>query len=183
MMFIPGPLVGCYTIEPKLLADDRGWFTRTYCKEEFAAIGFTKEWVQHNHTFTKQQGTIRGMHYQEMPFTETKLVRCVAGKVLDVIIDLRTESPTFLKHFTVELSAENRRMIFIPDGFAHGFQTLTDNCELVYCHSNFYNPSAERGLYYADATLKIDWPLDVTSVSERDMTHPLIGDDFKGINL
>src|SRR6478752_4125211 len=135
MKFTETSLKGSYTIDLNLFKDERGWFARTYCKNEFETIGHAKEWVQLNHSFTKQKGAIRGMHYQLPPFSEIKMVRCIAGAVYDVIIDLRKDSETFLKWFGVELSAENKKMIYIPEGFAHGFQALTNDCELIYHHS------------------------------------------------
>ena len=124
MIFIPTPLKGSYEIvlEPK--GDNRGWFARFYCKKEFEQINHTKEWVQMNHSFTSTKGSIRGMHFQNPPYAEVKLVRCIAGAVYDVIIDLRKDSPTFLQHYGTQLSAENKKMLYIPEGFAHGFQTL-----------------------------------------------------------
>lgn len=136
-----------------------------------------------NHSFTRAAGSIRGMHFQYPPHTEVKLVRCIAGAVLDVIVDLRKDSPTFLQWFGCELSAENKKLIYIPDGFAHGFQTLTDNAELLYQHSTIYQPGAEGGLRYNDERLKIDWPLESTVISERDKNHPLIDGGFAGIAL
>lgn len=181
MTFLETPLAGCYIVEYKKFSDDRGWFARTYCKNEFAEIGFNKEWVQHNHSFTKHKGSIRGMHFQIPPFAETKLVRCIAGKVYDVVVDLRSGSPTYLKWFATELSATNGRMLFIPEGFAHGFQTLEDDSELLYCHSEYYTPASESGLFYQDKTINIDWPLPVTNISERDLNHSIINSSFKGI--
>jgi dTDP-4-dehydrorhamnose 3,5-epimerase len=136
--------------------------------------------VQMNHSFTKQKGTIRGMHYQLPPHSEIKLVRCIAGAAYDVIIDLRKDSETFLHYFGVEISATNKKMIYVPEGFAHGFQTLTDDCELVYSHSQFYTPGAEAGLKYNDPGININWPLPVTAISERDNAHSLINSNFKG---
>src|SRR5436190_10486116 len=130
MKFTPTRLNGLYIIDLHPASDARGWFARTYCKNEFASIGHTREWVQLNHSFTSRKGTIRGMHYQFPPHREIKMVRCISGGVLDVAIDLREGSETFLNWTSVELTAENKRMIYIPEGFAHGFQALTDNCEL-----------------------------------------------------
>lgn len=183
MNFDPLKLAGAWLISTDRKADERGWFTRTYCKDEFAQIGFSKEWLQHNQTFTIHKGTIRGMHYQNLPFAEIKLVRCVAGAVYDVIVDLRYGSPTYLQWQAVELSAGNGKMLFIPEGFAHGFQTLSENTELVYCHSERYQPGYEAGLFYADPVLAIHWPAPVTVTSERDMNHALITADFQGINF
>ncbi|UEG49048.1 dTDP-4-dehydrorhamnose 3,5-epimerase [Ferruginibacter lapsinanis] len=181
MIFTESVLKGSYVIDLTPLADDRGWFARTFCKNEFAAIGHTKEWVQMNHSFTKNKGSIRGMHFQMDPFKECKLVRCISGVVFDVIIDLRKDSPTFLQWFGVELSAANRKMIYIPEGFAHGFQTLSDNCELVYNHTQFYTKEAEGGVRYNDEKINIQWPLPLFDISERDNTHPKLDDNFKGI--
>lgn len=138
MIFTETLLKGSYIIELSAFTDDRGWFARTYCKNEFAAIGHTAEWVQMNHSFTKDKGAIRGMHYQLPPFSEIKMVRCIAGAVYDVIVDLRKDSPTFLQWYGTELSAANKKMLYIPEGFAHGFQTLQNDCELIYHHSQFY---------------------------------------------
>ena len=161
--------------------DLRGWFARTYCKNEFLAIGHTKEWVQMNHSATFVKGSIRGMHYQLPPFSEIKLVRCISGKVFDVIVDLRAGSPTFLQWFGEELSAKNKKMLYIPEGFAHGFQTLTKDCELIYHHSAFYKPNVEGGLRFDDARIGIEWKLPVTEMSERDRGHVYLDEGFKGI--
>jgi dTDP-4-dehydrorhamnose 3,5-epimerase len=181
MTFHQTPLKGAYVVDLTPFQDKRGWFARYYCKDEFSAIGHTAEWVQLNHSFTAQQGSLRGMHYQLPPFRETKLVRCIAGAVFDVAVDLREDSPTRLQWFGVELSAENRRMIYIPEGFAHGFQTLTDNCELLYHHTAYYTPSAEAGIRYDDPRVGIGWPLPPADLSDRDKTHPLLTKAFKGI--
>jgi len=181
MTFTETPLKGSYTIGLTPHGDSRGWFARTYCKNEFETIGHDKEWVQLNHSFSSQKGTLRGMHYQLHPHSEIKMVRCIAGAVYDVIVDLRKDSATFLKWFGVELSAANKTMIYIPAGFAHGFQTLTDNAELIYHHSEFYTPAAEAGLMYNDIAINIQWPLAVTELSERDTKHPFIDPTFKGL--
>ena len=140
MIFSPLPLQGSYVIELQPFQDERGWFARFFCKNEFQKIGHKKEWVQINHSFTYKKGTIRGMHFQLTPFREIKMVRCIAGAVYDVIIDLRKGSSTFLQWFGAELSAANKKMMYIPEGFAHGFQCLSDNCELIYHHTEFYKP-------------------------------------------
>lgn len=181
MNFSPARLDGVYIIDLQPVADSRGWFARTYCKNEFAAIGHTKEWVQLNHSFTAKKGTVRGMHYQLQPFSEIKLVRCVAGAVMDTVIDLRKGSKTFLNWISVELSADNKKMIYIPEGFAHGFQALSDNCELIYHHSAFYTPGSEGGIRYDDPMVNIQWPLPVADISERDLSHQLLNESFKGI--
>ena len=181
MIFTETKLHGSYVIGLEPYSDERGWFARTYCKNEFAAIGHSAEWVQLNHSFTKLPGAIRGMHYQLPPFSEIKLVRCIAGAVFDVIIDLRKDSPTFLQWFGTEISAANRNMMYIPAGFAHGFQTLSDDAELIYHHSQFYEPGVEGGISYDDPKVKIEWPLGLTTISERDMEHPYLGNEFEGI--
>lgn len=181
MKFQQTPLQGSYIIDLDAFEDHRGWFARVYCKNEFREIGHEKEWVQLNHSFTRKKGSLRGMHFQYPPFREIKMVRCIAGAVYDVIIDLRRGSPTFLQAAGVELSAANRRMLYIPEGFAHGFQTLTDDCELLYHHSEFYTPGKEGGIRYNDPMLQINWPLPVTDISDRDREHPYLAADFKGI--
>jgi dTDP-4-dehydrorhamnose 3,5-epimerase len=181
MNFTETPLKGSYIIELTPYSDDRGWFTRTFCKKEFLTIRHDKEWVQINHSFTKNTGIIRGMHYQKPPYAEIKLVRCIAGKLWDVIVDIREHSDTFLQWFGAELSAENKRMMYIPAGFAHGFQTLSDKVELIYHHTAFYEPESEGGLRYDDPLLAIDWILPVTDISDRDRNHPIITPTFKGI--
>jgi dTDP-4-dehydrorhamnose 3,5-epimerase len=181
MTFTETALKGSYIISLAPFSDERGWFARTYCKNEFAAIGHDKEWVQMNHSFAAEKGTVRGMHFQHPPFSEIKMVRCIAGAVLDVIVDIRKDSPTFLQHVSVELSAANKQMIYIPAGFAHGFQTLTDNTELIYHHSEYYQPGVEGGLRCNDDALNIQWLSPVINVSERDNNHPLLDEQFKGI--
>jgi dTDP-4-dehydrorhamnose 3,5-epimerase len=181
MKFLPTPLAGSYIIHLNTFEDHRGWFARVYCKNEFREIGHEKEWVQLNHSFTRQQGALRGMHFQYPPFREIKMVRCIAGAVYDVIIDLREGSPTFLQAAGVELSAANKHMLYIPEGFAHGFQTLTDNCELLYHHTEFYTPGKEGGIRYDDPLINISWPLAITDISERDQHHAYLNENFKGI--
>lgn len=181
MIFTPTPLVGSFevTLEPRV--DNRGWFARYFCKDEFSQIGHAKEWVQMNHSFTSKKGTIRGMHFQHPPFAEIKLVRCVAGSVFDVIIDLRKGSETFLQWYGRELSAATKIMLYIPAGFAHGFQTLEDDSELLYHHSEYYKPSVEAGIRYNDHRINIQWPIVPTEISERDAGHTLLSEQFKGI--
>ena len=181
MIFTETLLKGSYIIDLEPLVDERGWFARTYCQNEFNAIGHTKDWIQLNHSFTLRKGTVRGMHFQLSPFSEIKLVRCIAGAVYDVIIDLRKDSPTFLSYYGVELSSKNKKMIYIPEGFAHGFQALTDDCELIYHHTQFYTPGVESGIKYNDTCVNIEWPLPVQSVSARDNSHPIVDINFKGI--
>ena len=182
MTFAETILKGSFVIDLKTLQDDRGWFMRTYSKDEFEKnIGFEKEWVQMNQSFTSKKGSIRGMHFQLKPFSEIKLVRCIAGEVFDVIIDLRESSATYLKWFGINLSSVNKKMIYIPEGFAHGFQSLSENAELVYQHSAYYKPEAESGLKYNDPAIGINWPLEATEISERDKNHLLIDSTFKAL--
>lgn len=183
MKFTSTGLEGSYVIDIFPVEDERGWFVRTFCKNEFAEINHTKEWVQINHSFTYEAGTIRGMHFQQPPFSEIKLIRCITGKIFDVIIDLRKNSATFLKWFGVELSAENKKMIYIPEGFAHGFQTLAGDCQLIYNHSEYYKPGVEGGIKYDDAAIDIAWPLPPKNVSARDSNHPMIDKNFEGLNI
>lgn len=181
MNFIPTSLAGSFVIEPNVFTDDRGWFTRFYCKNDFKEIGHDKEWVQLNHSTTNKKGTVRGLHFQKEPYREIKMVKCIAGIVYDVIIDLRKNSPTFLQWFGVELSAKNKRMLYIPEGFAHGFQCLDNDCELIYHHSEFYTPGSEGGIRHNDPAIKIEWPLPITILSPRDESHPYLDGNFKGI--
>jgi dTDP-4-dehydrorhamnose 3,5-epimerase len=181
MIFTPTTLEGNYevTLEPR--SDNRGWFARVYCKDEFKQINHTKEWVQGNHSFTAAKGAIRGLHFQNKPQSEIKLVRCIAGAVYDVAVDLRKDSKTFLKWYATELSAAKKNMMYIPEGFAHGFQTLSEDCELIYLHSEYYNAEVEGAIRYNDPAVNINWPFPVTDVSERDSNHALLNNQFKGI--
>lgn len=181
MIFTQTLLAGSYIIDLEPRPDDRGWFARYYCKDEFQQIGHTKEWMQMNHSETDKKGSIRGMHFQVHPFKEIKMLRCIAGAVYDVIIDLRKDSATFLQWVGVELSVTNKRMLYIPEGFAHGFQCLEDNCELIYNHSAVYQTGAEKGIRYNDPLVNIEWPLPVSVISLRDKQHPLLDKKFKGI--
>lgn len=181
MIFRDTSLNGAFVVEMEPVADSRGWFARMFDKNEFAAVGHRGEWVQMNASFTSQEGSLRGMHFQHAPFSETKLIRCIAGKIYDVIVDVRPDSATFLQWYSVELSASNRLIIFIPSGFAHGFQALTADCEILYCHSAYYTPGHEGAIKYDDPLLNIAWPLRVTQISERDLNHPFLTSDFKGI--
>ena len=183
MKFIEAPLAGAYVIELEPFLDERGLFVRTFCQKEFTKIGFHKQIVQINHSVTSQKGAIRGMHYQLPPACEAKIIRCVQGKVFDVMVDIRKSSSTYLKWHGLELSKDNMRMVFIPEGFAHGFQTFTDNAELIYYHSAFYSPEYERGLRFDDPVLEIHWPLSVSVISSKDQSYPLINSNFKGIEI
>lgn len=181
MIFHPSKLKGAYLIDLEPFRDDRGLFARTFCQKEFRQIGHQKEFVQFNHSRTLPEGALRGLHFQHPPFAEIKLIRCIRGCVYDVMVDLREQSPTFLQYEGVELSEENMRMIYIPEGFAHGFQTLADNTELIYHHTAFYHPKAEGGIRYDDPAIGIEWPLPATVISEKDKNHPFLTPDFQGI--
>lgn len=181
--FIKTRLTGLYEIRRKPIADNRGFFTRFFCAEEFKEVGLDRTLAQLNHTLTKEKGAIRGIHFQYPPHTETKIVSCMKGEVLDIAVDLRRNSPTFLKWHSVILSASQQNALYIPDGFAHGFQTLTENCELLYMHTQFFTPGAEGALNAFDPSLGIEWPLPVTNMSERDKNHPLIDKNFNGVEL
>jgi dTDP-4-dehydrorhamnose 3,5-epimerase len=183
MKFLETPLRGAYVIDVDPFVDERGFFARTFCKNEFSKIGFNGQILQINHSMTKQKGTIRGMHYQIPPASETKILRCLQGEIFDVMVDLRIGSPTFMQWHAVELSKENMRTVFIPEGFAHGFQALTDDIELIYLHSEFYQPDYEKGLMYNDPVLAINWPLPPTDLSSRDKQYPLITPLHTGILL
>lgn len=177
------PMAGVLEMQRQRLADTRGFLSRLFCAEELAACGWTKPIAQINHTATTYKGTIRGMHFQHPPHSEMKLVSCLRGEVWDVVVDIRAGSPTFLHWHGACLSAENCMALLIPEGFAHGFQTLTDEAELLYCHSAAYCPGSEGGLNSRDPRLAIDWPIPVTEMSDRDQSHPFIPVDFKGVCL
>lgn len=181
MIFANTHLAGSYLITPEPYSDERGWFARYYCENDFKAAGLTQKWVQMNHSFTAAKGSIRGLHFQVPPFREIKMVRCISGAVYDVIIDIRKGSSTFLQSYNIELSAANKKMLYIPEGFAHGFQALTDDCELLYHHSEFYTPGAEGGIRFDDPAVHIQWPLPITIISIRDANHPYLDNQFKGI--
>lgn len=174
MKFITTPIEGVIIVEPEPMGDERGLFARIFCQKEFAEAGITKDFVQSNLSRTAQKGSVRGMHSQKAPSTEAKLVQCVQGAVFDVAVDVREESPTYLQWFGVELSRDNMRRLYIPERCAHGFQTLTDDVEMHYQHSEFYAPNTEYCLRYNDPALGVEWPLPVAVVSEKDQNHPLI---------
>jgi len=168
MIFTETSLAGAFVVDPDIRIDNRGLFARTFCQDEFVARGLDPLVVQANVSFNHRKGTVRGMHFQFPPAAETKLVRCTRGAVLDVIVDLRPESPTFLAHTAVELSADNRRSIYVPKRFAHGYQVLEDETEVTYLTSQDYAPQHEGGLAYNDAGLGIMWPLAATEMSPKD---------------
>jgi len=177
------PLAGLKLVERQRLGDSRGFLSRLFCAEELSAAGWIKPIAQINHTCTAMRGTVRGMHFQRPPHAEMKLVTCIRGEVWDVALDVRANSPTFLHWHAERLSADNGRALLIPEGFAHGFQALTDDVELLYCHSAAYIPDAEAGMNPLDVRLAIAWPLPVTELSARDAAHPLIETGFEGVRL
>ncbi|MDF1644110.1 MAG: dTDP-4-dehydrorhamnose 3,5-epimerase [Pseudomonadales bacterium] len=176
-------LPGLFRVERKPISDHRGYFSRFFCAEEFQEVGLYQPISQINHTLTKQKGAIRGMHFQTTPHTETKIVTCIQGEVLDVAIDIRRHSDTFLHWHAEVLSQKNQSSLYIPDGFAHGFQALTDQCQMFYLHSGQYKPEAEAGLNAFDPRLAIEWPLISTDMSERDRNHPFLNTQFCGVEV
>ena len=183
MQFTPLSLKDAYTIDLKPRGDERGRFTRLFCARELLQIGHTKPIVNVNHSYTQKAGTIRGMHFQYPPDCEIKIVKCIRGAIWDCIVDIRKDSPTFLKWEGVELTENNNRMIYVPEGFAHSFQSLTDDVEIVYFVSSFYAANNEGGLRFDDPTLNINWPVKVSEVSARDREHTLLNDNFQGVTL
>lgn len=183
MKIHPTPLAGVFEIEAQPRGDDRGWLARVFCEEAFSAIRPKLHFVQANQSFTRMRGTVRGLHFQRAPALEAKLIRCVRGHVWDVAVDLRAGSPTFGRWHAVELSESNQREIFIPEGCAHGFQSLTDDVALLYLHTAPYVPACEGGVRHDDPRLAIGWPLPVTVLSDRDRSHPLIDDRFPGVQV
>ncbi len=176
MKFNETPLADAYVIELEPMADERGFFARGWCSREFEEHGLAANIAQANVAFTHSAGTLRGVHYQVAPHEEAKLVRCTSGALFDVIVDIRPDSATFGHWYGVELSAENRKMLYVPQGFAHGYQTLTDGTEAFYQVSEFYAPGAEQGIRYDDARFAIEWPLAIQVISDKDANWP----DYSG---
>ena len=173
MIFRETSLKDAFIIEPERIEDERGFFARAWCKKEFEAHGLNPCVVQINLSFSKKRSTLRGMHYQGVPHQEAKLFRCIRGAIYDVIIDLRPASPTYLKWIGVELTADNRKMLYVPEGFAHGYQTLVDNTEVLYPVSQFHSPESERGVRWNDPTFGIEWPdRDNVVISQKDESWP-----------
>ena len=183
MEFLPTPLAGLTVVRRTRVEDSRGFLDRIYSVADFVALGVPKPVAQINHTLTRRVGAVRGMHFQWPPHAETKLVSCVRGEVFDVAVDLRRHSPTFLQWHAEVLSSVNQRSLLIPEGFAHGFQALAADCELVYVHTALYAADAEGAVSVRDPTLKIAWPLPISELSERDSGHPFLTQEFKGIDL
>ena len=174
MKFKETKLKGLYIIEPEIHFDDRGYFARIFCKQELSKTGIDFNIVQANRSLNKKQGTIRGMHFQKPPKAENKIIQCIKGKIYDVAIDLRQDSPTYGEWVAEELSEENKKMFLIPKGFAHGFQTLTDSCEILYFMSEFYSPQYESGVRWNDPFFNIKWPIKDPILSEKDKNWLLI---------
>jgi len=183
MKYVKTPLNDVYLLEIEPFEDQRGIFARLFCQKELKTINQDKTIKQINFSYTRNKGTVRGMHFQYPPRAETKMIKCLQGKVFDVAIDLRKGSKTFLKWHGEILSKDNLKMIYIPEGFAHGFQTLESNCELIYLHTEFYTPNSEGGLCYNDPSIGIKWPLPVQELSEKDNKFKTLSLHFNGINL
>ena len=181
--FTSTPLAGLTVIQRKPIEDDRGFLCRFYCAEDFREAGLWKPIAQINHTFTRKKGAVRGLHFQSPPHTEAKVVSCLKGEIYDVAVDIRHGSPTFLCWYAEVLSADNTKSLLIPEGFAHGFQTLTEECELIYLHTASYEPYAEGGLNVRDPRFAIAWPLNIAELSNRDLSYACVGDQFEGIRL
>lgn len=173
MIFTETHLKDAYIIDLKKIEDDRGFFARAYCQNEFADHNLQLNWVQANQAFSKNRGTLRGLHFQHAPYAEAKLMRCIRGAMFDVIVDLRSDSPSYLQWLGVELTAENRRALLVPEGFAHGYLTLEDNTEAFYPTSQFYTPMAEGGVRWNDPAFGIEWPfVDHLIITEKDQNWP-----------
>lgn len=177
------PIADLKIVERQQLGDSRGFLSRLFCAEELADAGWCKPIAQINQTLTHKKGAIRGIHFQLPPHAEMKLVTCLGGAIWDVAVDLRAGSPTFLQWHAEELSATNHRAMLIPEGFAHGFQTLSENCELLYLHSESFVPEAESGLNAKDSALNIIWPLGIAELSPRDSQHPMLSKQFTGVKV
>lgn len=180
---IPTPIDGVYVVEPKKIVDNRGYYERFFCSDEFKEIGFDTEVKQINHSLTKEKGVIRGFHYQNPPYCEMKLVRCIRGSIFDVALDVRKDSPTFLKHFSVELTENNSKYLLIPEGVAHAFQSLEDNSEILYIVNKKYAPSSDIAINPLDVSLNINWPCDVNKLSKEITIPNLDIFTFKGVML
>ena len=181
MKVLPTPLAGLQVIDTEPSCDSRGRFERLFCEQDWTPLRKDLRFVQVNLSTTTQRGSVRGLHFQHAPAAEAKLIRCVHGHVFDVAVDLRAGSPTFLRWHAVELRADEPREVFIPEGFAHGFQALGDDAQLLYFHTAAWTRSCEGGVRHDDPRLAIDWPLPVSEVSDRDRNHPLLNDAFQGL--
>lgn len=183
MNFSPTALKGLYVAVSHIQSDERGEFSRFFCQNSLGPTQASLNIAQVNYSHTVKLGAIRGLHFQREPAMETKFVRCIQGEVFDVAVDLRRSSPTFLHWHSEVLNPKSNKMLIIPEGFAHGFQALTNNVKMLYLHSEFYQPKFEAGLRYSDPAINIDWPLKCSEISDRDNNHPLISKDFSGISV
>ena len=183
MKFNQSKIKDLYVVELQPFIDDRGFFVRSYCDEALREVGITKPIKQINHSLTSKIGTIRGMHYQQSPHAEIKMVRCISGEIFDVAIDLRKGSSTFLQWHGEYLREGDFKMMIIPEGFAHGFQAMRENTEIIYPSTASYNQKSEDGILFSDESVGIEWPLSATCVSDKDLNHAVLTKDFKGINI
>lgn len=176
MNIIKTDIDGVLIVELKVFGDNRGWFAETYSKEKFHQLGIDVEFIQDNHSFSEQKGVLRGLHFQQPPMAQTKLVRCTRGEILDVAVDIRRGSPTYKKWVAVKLTAENKRQMLVPKGFAHGFVTLTDGVEVYYKVDEYYSPENDRGIRYDDPEINVDWGVRDPIMSEKDLKAPFLAD-------
>jgi len=183
MSFSETSLAGLFEVTTEAVGDERGSFVRAFCDEEFAAVRDELHWSQINISRTSGAGTIRGLHFQRPPHAEAKLIRCIRGRVFDVAVDVRTDSPTYLRWHAIELAEDNDRMFFIPEGFAHGFQTLSDDTQLLYMHTTSWAPGSEGQLRFDDPSVAIAWPRPIAKVSDRDLAAPVADASFVGVRL
>ncbi|HNP49498.1 MAG TPA: dTDP-4-dehydrorhamnose 3,5-epimerase [Bacteroidia bacterium] len=183
MKFTTTEIAGLVCIEPEPYSDQRGQFYRTFEREEFLMHGFELNFIQHNHASNYSKGTWRGLHFQYPPYAEIKLIRCIRGSIWDVVVDLRKDSSTFLKWKSFELSAENKVMLLVPSGMAHGYITLENQSELIYLHTSTYQPNSEGGIRYDDPLLKLQLPIPIEVVSDRDRSYSFLETDYKGLEL
>lgn len=167
---------GVFEVEPQVFGDNRGWFCETYSKKEFEKVGIKADFVQDNRSFSEKKGTLRGLHCQKAPMSQAKLVSCIKGTILDVAVDIRKGSPTYMKYVAVELSEENKKMLFIPKGCLHGFVTLTDNVEIAYKVDEFYSPENDRSIRFDDSEIGVEWGISEPILSEKDKKAPLLKD-------
>ncbi len=179
----PTALAGVFKVERSVMSDERGFFSRLFCSDELRTVGWNNNINQINHSITNRVGSVRGFHFQLPPHAEMKRISCIRGKVLDIALDLRTGSPTFLHHVAVELSANKGEALLLPEGVAHGFQVLEEHSELIYCHSHAYHPEFERGINPLDPKVNICWPLPITDISAKDRLRPMLPENYCGVEI
>jgi dTDP-4-dehydrorhamnose 3,5-epimerase len=172
MIFTKTKIKDVYILEPELLADDRGFFARSFCKEEFRQSGLETDIVQSNISYNRKKGTLRGMHYQTAPYEEAKIVSCTKGAIYDIVLDLRKDSETYMEWIAIELTDKNFKMVYVPKGHAHGFQTLKDNTIVYYQMTEFFHPECSKGIKWDDPSFKIKWPIDKLTISSKDRSYP-----------